>query len=111
MKKYCSGCGILLQDDNILELGFTASLENEMCMRCFRLKNYGEYESVSSSLVDYTSIIEGINKTNDLVLYVVDIINLPSNLQDVREMIQNDCILVLNKRDLLPLSVKEEKIL
>lgn len=111
MKKYCSGCGVLMQDDNILGLGFTTNLENDMCMRCFRLKNYGEYESVSSSLVNYENIIEGINKTNDLVLYVVDILNLPSNLQDVREMINNDCILVLNKRDLLPLSVKEEKIL
>ena len=111
MKKYCSGCGVLMQDDNILGLGFTTSLENDMCMRCFRLKNYGEYESVSSSNVDYEGIIEGINKTNDLVLYVVDILNLPDNLQDIREMITNDCILVLNKRDLLPLSVKDEKIL
>ncbi len=111
MKKYCSGCGVLMQDDNILGLGFTTNLENDMCMRCFRLKNYGEYESVSSSLVDYQGIIDGINKTNDLVLYVVDVLNLPNDLQDVREMITNDCILVLNKRDLLPLSIKEEKIL
>ena len=36
-----------------------------MCMRCFRLKNYGEYESVSSSMVDYDGIIEGINNTNE----------------------------------------------
>ena len=111
MKKYCSGCGVLMQDDNILELGFTTSLDNDLCMRCFRLKNYGEYESVSSSKVDYEGIIDGINKTNDLVLYVVDILNLPDNLQDVREMVTNDCILVLNKRDLLPLSVKDEKLL
>ena len=111
MKKYCSGCGVLMQDDNILGLGFTTNLENDMCMRCFRLKNYGEYESVSSSQVDYQGIIDGINKTNDLVLYVVDVLNLPNNLQDIREMINNDCILVLNKRDLLPLSVKDEKII
>ena len=111
MKKCCSGCGVELQDDNILGLGFTTSLDNDMCMRCFRLKNYGEYESISSSLVNYDSIIEGINKTDDLVLYVVDILNLPNNLQDIREMVTNDCILVLNKRDLLPLSVKDEKIL
>lgn len=111
MKKYCSGCGVLMQDNNILELGFTTSLDNDMCMRCFRLKNYGEYESVSSSLVDYDGIIEGINNTNDLVLYVVDILNLPNNLQEIREMTTNDCILVLNKRDLLPLSVKDEKLL
>ena len=111
MKKYCSGCGVLMQDENILGLGFTTSLENDMCMRCFRLKNYGEYESISSSLVDYEGIIEGINQTNDLVLYVVDILNLPSDLKEVREMIKNDCLLVLNKRDLLPLSVKDEKLI
>lgn len=111
MKKYCSGCGVLMQDENILGLGFTTSLDNDMCMRCFRLKNYGEYESVSSSLVNYEGIIDGINKTNDLVLYVVDILNLPSDLKEVREMIKNDCLLVLNKRDLLPLSVKDEKLI
>ena len=111
MNKYCSGCGVKMQDDNILGLGFTTSLENDMCMRCFRLKNYGDYESVSSNVIDYKNIIDGINKSNDLVLYVVDILNLPNNLMEIREMIQNECLLVLNKRDLLPLSVKDEKII
>lgn len=111
MNKYCSGCGVKMQDDNILGLGFTTSLENDMCMRCFRLKNYGDYESVSSNVIDYKTIIDGINKSNDLVLYVVDILNLPNNLSEIREMIHNECILVLNKRDLLPLSVKDEKII
>ncbi len=111
MNKYCCGCGVLMQDDNILELGFTTNLENDMCMRCFRLKNYGEYESVSNSKIDYKSIFDGIKSSDALVLYVVDILNLPSNLDEIRELISNDCILVLNKRDLLPLSVKDEKII
>lgn len=109
--KYCSGCGVRMQDDNILSLGFTTSLDNDMCMRCFRLKNYGDYESVASNLIDYDRIIEGINKTKDLVLYVVDVLNLPDNLRNVQELIHNECILVLNKRDLLPLSIKDEKII
>lgn len=111
MNKYCSGCGVKMQDDNILGIGFTTSLENDMCMRCFRLKNYGDYESVSSSVIDYKSIIEAINKSNDLILYVVDILNIPNNLLEVKENLSNDCLLVLNKRDLLPLSVKDEKII
>ena len=111
MIKYCSGCGVKMQDDNILGLGFTTSLENDMCMRCFRLKNYGDYESVSSNVIDYENIINSINKSGDLVLYVVDILNLPNNLLEMRGIIENECILVLNKRDLLPLSVKDEKIL
>lgn len=109
--KYCNGCGVRMQDDNILGLGFTTSLDNDMCMRCFRLQNYGDYESVSSNLIDYESIISGINKTKDLVLYVVDVLNLPDNLRNIQELVHNECILVLNKRDLLPLSVKDEKII
>ena len=109
--KHCLGCGIKLQNINILNLGYTANLENDLCMRCFRLKNYGVYESVSSSLVDYEKILSAVSRTRDLVLYVVDILNIPSDLKNIRNYLKNDIILVLNKRDLLPLSVKEEKII
>lgn len=109
--KYCAGCGIKLQDENILNLGFTTNLDNEYCMRCFRLKNYGEYESVSSNVINYEDILNSISKSKDLVLYVVDLLNLPYDLENVRKIIRNDVILVLNKRDLLPLSVKDEKII
>lgn len=111
MSKHCSGCGVKMQDENILGIGFTTNLDNDMCMRCFRLKNYGDYESVSSNVIDFKSIFDGINEANDLVLYVVDLLNLPNNLEEIRQSLSNDCILVLNKRDLLPLSVKDEKIL
>ena len=109
--KYCAGCGVRMQDENILNIGFTTNLNNELCMRCFRLKNYGEYESVSSNYINFTRIIEEINKTKDLVIFVVDILNLPKDLMLMRNMTKNDCLLVLNKRDLLPLSVKDEKII
>ena len=109
--KHCLGCGIKLQNINILNLGYTVNLENDLCMRCFRLKNYGEYESVSSSLVEYEKILGAVSRTRDLVLYVVDLLNVPNNLKDIRNYLKNDIILVLNKRDLLPLSVKDEKII
>lgn len=109
--KICLGCGVKLQDENILNLGFTANLENDLCMRCYRLKNYGEYESVANSLVHYESILTFVSRTKDLVLYVVDLLNLNEDLLYIRKFIKNDIILVLNKRDLLPLSVKDEKIL
>ena len=109
--KTCLGCGVRLQDENILNIGFTANIENDLCMRCFRLKNYGEYESIANSLVHYDSILSFVNKTHDLVLYVVDLLNLNEDLLHIRNYVENDIILVLNKRDLLPLSVKDEKIL
>ena len=109
--KTCLGCGVLLQDENILNIGFTANLSNDLCMRCFKLKNYGEYESIANSLVHYDNILSFVSRTRDLVLYVVDILNINEDLLYIRKYVKNDIILVLNKRDLLPLSVKDEKIL
>lgn len=109
--KHCLGCGVKLQDVNILKIGYTVNVDNDLCMRCFRLKNYGEYESVSSSLVNYEQILNNVNRTRDLVLYVVDVLNMPRDLKDIRTYLKNDIILVLNKRDLVPLSVKDEKLI
>ena len=43
MKKYkhCIGCGVTLQDENMTAEGYTSSLENDICSRCFKMKNYG----------------------------------------------------------------------
>lgn len=109
--KHCLGCGVRLQDVNILNLGYTVNIENDLCMRCFRLKNYGEYESVSESLVKYEEILRHVSRTKELVLYVVDILNMPESLLNIRKYLVNNIILVLNKRDLIPLSVKDEKIM
>ena len=109
--KHCEGCGVKLQDENILNLGYTTNLNNDLCMRCFRLKNYGEYESISSSLVNYEKILQMVNRSRELVLYVVDIVNIPDDLGIIKNYLKNDIILVLNKRDLLPMSVKDEKII
>lgn len=109
--KTCLGCGVKLQDENVLNIGFTANLDNDLCMRCFRLKNYGEYESIANSLVHYDSILSFVNKTRDLVLYIVDILNINEDLLYIRNYVKNDIILVLNKRDLLPLNIKDEKII
>ena len=109
--KHCLGCGVRLQDVNILKIGYTVNIDNDLCMRCFRLKNYGEYESVSSSLVNYEQILGTVNRTRDLAIYVVDLLNIPPNLESIKTYLKNDIILVLNKRDLVPLSVKDEKII
>ena len=44
--KTCSGCGVKLQDENVLQEGYTTSLDNDICQRCFRMKNYGEYKMI-----------------------------------------------------------------
>lgn len=109
--KKCLGCGVLLQDENILQEGYTTSLENDICQRCFRMKNYGEYQVVAKSNDEYLSILKSVGETKDLVLYITDLLNLDRDLEQLRNYIPNKMILVLNKKDVLPKSVKEEKLI
>ncbi len=112
MIKYCKGCGVRLQDNNVLLEGYTNNISKDLCKRCFRLKNYGEYEIVTKSNDEYIEIIKGVGATKSLVLYVVDLISLPKELEQIKEYLKNNkVILVLNKKDMLPLSVTDNKIL
>ena len=111
MDKYCAGCGVLLQDENAYKEGYTTDIENDICQRCFRMKNYGEYQVSTKNNEEFIEILKGINETKDLVLYIVDILNLEKDLHFIRQFIQNKIILVLNKKDVLPKSVKSEKII
>ncbi len=110
-EKKCAGCGVLLQDQNILQEGYTTSLDNDICQRCFKMKNYGEYQVVTKSNEEYLNILKEVNKTNDLVLYVTDLLNLEKDIEEIRNIISNKMILVLNKKDILPKSVKETKLI
>ena len=110
-EKICQGCGVVLQDENVLQEGYTTNLENDICQRCFRMKNYGEYQVVTKSNEEYLHILENVSKTKDLVLYITDLLNLEQNLNDIRTILPNKMILVLNKKDVLPKSVKEEKLI
>ena len=110
-EKKCAGCGVLLQDQNVLQEGYTTNLDNDICQRCFRMKNYGEYQVVTKSNDEYLNILREVNKTNDLVLYVTDLLNLEKDIEKIREVISNKMILVLNKKDVLPKSVKETKLI
>ena len=94
-KKYCLGCGVLLQDENITQEGYVTSLENNICQRCFRMKNYGEYQVVAKSNEEYIEILKSVGKTKDLVLHIVDLVNLDKDIHNIREYLPNKMILVL----------------
>ena len=112
MIKYCKGCGARLQDNNILLEGYTSDLSKDLCRRCFRLKNYGEYQVVTKTNDEYLEIIKDVGKTKSLVLYVVDLLSIPEHLESIKDYLPNNkVLLVLNKKDMLPLSVTDEKII
>lgn len=109
--KRCQGCGVLLQEENVLLEGYTTNIENDVCQRCFRMKNYGEYQMITKSNEEYLDILKGVGETKDLVLYITDLLNLEKNIEQIRTIIPNKMILVLNKKDVLPKSVKETKLI
>ena len=108
--KYCIGCGVKLQDSNMLFEGYTPDLVNDICSRCFKLGNYGEYQITTKSNEEYIDILKSVNDTKDLVLYVVDLLNIPKDINMIREYIKNRLILVLTKRDIMPKSINDDKL-
>ena len=105
MNSKCIGCGIELQDVNKNIDGYVSSNDYRLCERCFNIKNYGQNKVVLSINEDYLKIIDSISD-NDLVVYVSSLLTL--NLDYVNKF--KNVVLVLTKRDILPKSVKNEKI-
>ena len=97
MIKKCTGCGVELQTENKEKEGFVEDINNKLCTRCFKLKNYGEYKEVSLDNEDFTKILKEIPK-DSLVVYLTSLLNI--NLDYLENL--NNVILVLTKKDLLP---------
>ena len=106
----CSGCGAILQDTNKDEIGYTPNILNTLCERCFRIKNYNSYKLVTKDNDDYINILKKINESDDLVILVVDLFNITENLEKIANYINNNILLVLTKRDILPKSCYDEKL-
>lgn len=96
----CLGCGIELQNSDSDKIGYTTDINNKYCLRCFRIKNYNDYKLVDKSNSDYINILEEINKTNDLVILVVDLFNI-GHIDIISKYLNNNILLVITKKDLL----------
>lgn len=106
MTKKCLGCGVLLQDKDINKEGYVDDLNKDICERCFKLKYYGEYKEVTLDNKDYQNILNSIPK-DSLVVYLTSLLSL--NLDIINNF--NNVIIVLTKKDLLPKSVKDYKLI
>ena len=62
MNNKCIGCGILLQDVDKDMDGYVSSNDHRLCLRCFKIKNYGQNRVVVANNDDYLKIIDGIDK-------------------------------------------------
>lgn len=107
----CKGCGVILQDEDKASIGYTVNLKNNLCERCFRIRNYNEYKIVIKDNEDFIDILKNINKTDDLVVLVVDLFNINKNIEEISNYLNNNILLVLTKRDILPKSCYDKKLI
>ena len=112
--KKCNGCGAYLQDTDPLKAGFIPQLklDSTTCKRCFRMMHYNELPKIVASNKDYEKVIDNVVKKKALMVFIVDIFAFKSTFNDImiQRLRDKDVILVANKVDLLPKSIKHEKI-
>lgn len=107
----CLGCGIELQSVDNNKLGYVKDSFSKYCERCFRIKHYNDYQRVEKTTEDFYNIIDLINKTDDLVVLVVDILSISETLANLVKRISNDILLVLSKRDMFSYKINDNKLL
>ncbi|MDF2010908.1 ribosome biogenesis GTPase YqeH [Priestia megaterium] len=116
-KLQCVGCGVEIQTERPDELGYApkSALEKEaiICQRCFRLKHYNEVQDISLTDDDFLKILNGIGQTDGLVVKVVDIFDFNGSwLPGLHRFVGNNKVLLVgNKADLLPKSIKKNKLI
>ncbi|NSL50254.1 ribosome biogenesis GTPase YqeH [Calidifontibacillus erzurumensis] len=114
---YCQGCGVKIQTENKGEIGYApaSALERDViiCQRCFRLKHYNELQAVKLTDDDFLKILNEIGKTDALIVKIVDIFDFNGSwLPGLHRFVgHNKVLLVGNKVDLLPKSVKKTKLI
>lgn len=113
----CIGCGAKIQTEDPKMTGYApaSSLEKEtvICQRCFRLKNYNEIQPVSLTDDDFLRILNGLGQQQGLIVKIVDIFDFNGSwLPGLHRFVgKNPVLLVANKVDLLPKSVKSNKVI
>lgn len=113
----CIGCGVKIQTDDPQQIGYTPkqALEKDqiICQRCFRLKNYNDIQDVSLTNEDFLKVLHDIGKENALVVKIVDIFDFDGSwIKGIQRFVgHNPIILVGNKSDILPKSVKKQKLI
>jgi 30S ribosome assembly GTPase len=113
----CTGCGVKIQTVNPEELGYApaSSLEKEVvvCQRCFRLKNYNEIQDVSLTDDDFLKILNELSSRDALIVKIVDIFDFNGSwLPGIQRFAgKNPVLLIGNKADLVPKSVKQRKLI
>ncbi|MHC5267962.1 ribosome biogenesis GTPase YqeH [Enterococcus sp. LJL98] len=120
-KIQCIGCGVTIQTKDKTAIGYTPDsalakgLESGevYCQRCFRLRHYNEIQDVALTDDDFLRLLNEIGEKEALIVNVVDIFDFNGSLIPGlhRFVGDNPVLLVGNKVDVLPKSLKAPKMI
>lgn len=113
MTKKCSGCGYTLQSTDKNGLGYQPKMKKSnanLCERCFKIIHYNDAKIVTLP-IDQTKIVNIINKDKAFCLFLIDFLNINSATIDILKKIKNDKALIISKCDIIPYSLKQNKII
>lgn len=112
----CFGCGAIIQNENEKHIGYVpkSAMNNDkvLCQRCFQLKNYHKLQETNMTKDDFLTILQQIGEKDCLVVYMIDLFDFNGSMIQglMRHIAYNDVLVLANKRDILPKSVKERKL-
>lgn len=117
---FCIGCGVNLQSENNEMPGFTPEVAIQKglstgelyCQRCFRLRHYNEITDVHISDDEFLKLLHEVGDSDALVVNVIDIFDFNGSVIPglSRFVSGNDVLLIGNKKDILPKSIKDGKV-
>ncbi len=111
----CIGCGGKLQNEDSKKPFYTPKKITEdetiYCQRCYRMRHYGEITPSYINKDEYLSLLQSIPE-DVLVVKVIDLFDIEGSIMpEVMKMVKpSKLIVVANKFDLLPKSVKKSKL-
>lgn len=114
----CYGCGAIIQSDDPKKPGYLPekALKNKkqvLCQRCFKLMHYHTKMESHLSQDDFLKVISTIGEKDALVVYILDLFDFNASQIPglMRHIGYNDVLVLANKRDLLPASLKEHRLM
>lgn len=112
MSNVCKGCGALLQTENEKDQGYAINLDHDYCRSCFRLRHYRDFKHVRADVND-SDILDFVQNFDGTIFWIIDLLNINQSIHSglIRALIGKKVVLLANKRDLLPKSVNETKLL
>ena len=98
----CYGCGAIIQSADTKKPGYVPesalSKEKILCQRCYKLMHYHQKMESHLTKDDFLRVLQTVGEKDCLVVYIVDLFDY------------NDVLVLANKRDILPKSLKEHRL-